>query len=585
MTPETNIDAQVKSWLAGDFDSDTRNELEKLAADPTQRAELADRFAMRLEFGTAGLRGLMGAGPNRMNRAVVVQTAFAIGVHLRAAAKADAKVEVVVGYDGRKLSRIFAEDTACVLAAQGITAHLFADLGPTPRLAFATKAIDAAAGIMVTASHNPPEYNGYKVYWRGGAQIIPPIDTEIAARIEKVSAANAIARMSLEEARGKGLVRDVDPALEATYVTKVVAMAPVRENGREKAPLSIVVTAMHGVGDRLTTEVLKKAGFDTVFSVPEQAQPDGNFPTVRFPNPEEKGALDLAKKYATERNADLILANDPDADRMAACVKARDGQGYTQLTGNEVGVLLGHHVLTRLARVTRPVVLASIVSSPMLGFIARALGAHYEEVLTGFKWIANRAVELEAQGYHFVFGYEEALGYTAFDLVRDKDGVSACRLFADLVAHLHSESRDVWSELDLLSSAYGVFMSAQHTVAFDPKIAFTAMPEAMKKLRAAPPQRIGDLAVVSVSDYEARTVTRGGKSVPLALPKSNVLSFELEGGSRVMVRPSGTEPKTKVYLDARVEVRHEESVQDARKRAEALIGQLKTAAPRLVQTS
>lgn len=580
------LDERIKNWLAGDPDSTTRAELEALVADGSQGAELADRFASRLEFGTAGLRGLMGSGPNRMNRAVVIQTAHAIGQHLRDIEKGAGdmnRVHVAVGYDGRKLSRVFAEDTACVLAAQGILVHLFSDACPTPALAFATKEMKCSAGIMVTASHNPPEYNGYKVYWSGGVQIIPPVDRDIAARIERTPPATDVPRISLEEARRNNLVVDIDSKIEESYIERVTAMAPMRKN----ASLNIVYTAMHGVGDRLVHAVLERSGFK-VFSVPEQSKPDGNFPTVRFPNPEEKGALDLAKKHAKERNADVIIANDPDADRLAVCAKGRAGSPqadeYVQLTGNELGVILGHHTLTRLARVQNPVLLASIVSSPMLGFVARALGARYEEVLTGFKWIANRAIELEAGGYHFVFGYEEALGYTAFDLVRDKDGVSSARLFADLVQHLHDEGRTVWSELDLLASAYGVWLSGQHTVTYDPKVAATQMAASMKRLRDTPPTEIAGLKITSVSDYQTRMKTQGIKSEALTLPPSNVLSFELEGGSRVMVRPSGTEPKTKVYLDARAEVHHGETVEQARVRAEALLAKLKTAAPSLAGT-
>ena len=396
---------RARAWAESDPDASSRAELEALiaSADPT-KTDLADRFAGSLEFGTAGLRGVIGAGPNRMCRAVVLRTTHGLARHLLATTPDAAKKGVVIGFDGRRLSREFAEDTACVLAGAGIEAQLFANEVPTPLLAFAVTHVGCAAGVMITASHNPPEYNGYKAYWGNGAQIIPPIDVGIAKAIETAPAAKDVPRPSLEEAKAKGLVRILGGELADTYLAEAKKLG-VRSDGTRS--LSIVYTPLHGVGDELARRALADAAFPNVTSVPEQQKPDGRFPTVEFPNPEEKGAMDLAFALARSQKADLVIANDPDADRLAVALpSAAASTGYVQLTGNQVGALLGHYVLTGgLAHLDRavgsgggePLVIASLVSSPMLGVIAGKLGAHYEEVLTGFKWIANRALDLRKE--------------------------------------------------------------------------------------------------------------------------------------------------------------------------------------------
>ncbi len=373
------------------------------------KTDLADRFACALEFGTAGLRGVIGAGPNRMNRAVVLKTSWGLAEYLKANVPDAASRGVVIGYDGRRLSPELAEDTACVLAAAGIRALVFDDFAPTPLTAFAVKHLGAAAGVMVTASHNPPEYNGYKVYWGNAAQIIPPIDTRIASAIAGAPGARAVPRLALDEARKRGLVVSVPAAVERAYLDAVRALEVNPGGPRD---IAIVYTPLHGVGDVLARRAFADAGFTNVTSVPEQQKPDGAFPTVAFPNPEEKGAMDLSFALARKLGAAVVLANDPDADRLAVAVPdAASASGYMQLTGNQVGVLLGHYLLTEKragskvaagvagssVAADKRVVLASIVSSPMLGTIAHALGVRYEETLTGFKWIANRAMELEKE--------------------------------------------------------------------------------------------------------------------------------------------------------------------------------------------
>lgn len=548
------LKTRVEAWISRDLDEGDRAELNALlergqSGDDDARAELGERFAGPLTFGTAGLRGLLGAGETRMNRAVVVRTTYGLGATLLAQDPAAARERgVVIGYDGRRGSRVFAEDAAGVLASQGIRVHLTQDVCPTPVLAYAVLRCRAAAGIMVTASHNPPEYNGYKVYAANGAQIVPPLDRAIAEAIDAAPSAREIERLSLEEARGKDLVSDLGDAHDRAYLDAVRRLS--LSDGGDRS-LGIVYTAMHGVGNKLVLAALSEAGFTDVHSVPEQAQPDGAFPTVRFPNPEEPGAMDLSLALARQVDAALILANDPDADRLAAIVRTGPDE-YTPLTGNEIGVLLGHALLTLGSQEAGSdrLVAASIVSSPQLGVIAKALGVRYAETLTGFKWIANRALELEPEGARFVFGYEEALGYTVGTLVRDKDGVSAAMVLAELAAIHHAEGRTLIDALEAIAEGSGLYVSGQRSTVFPGSEGQAKMAKIMEGLRTSPPETLGEQAVLAVRDYQTGVRTaRDGSTQPVDLPPSNVLVFELEGGDRVIARPSGTEPKIKFYFD------------------------------------
>jgi phosphomannomutase len=573
--PNDDLLARARDWAAQDPDPATRAELLAILALPDpMKSDLADRFAGSLEFGTAGLRGVLGAGPNRMNRAVVLCTTWGLAHELLATFPDATEKGVVIGYDGRRYSREFALDTALVLAAAGIHAHLFDDVAPTPLTAYAVTRLGAVAGVMVTASHNPPEYNGYKAYWRNGAQIIPPTDERIAARIVKAPPAKDVPRLDMEGARSRGLLTTVPAAVTTSYLDAVKRLA-VHDGGDRSLP--IVYTPMHGVGDVLARRALANAGFTRVTSVPEQQKPDGAFPTVAFPNPEEKGAMDLAFALATKEKAQLILANDPDADRLAVALPRTDGTGFVQLTGNQVGVLMGHYLLTERPKTSgeKPLVLASIVSSPMLGTIASALGVRYEETLTGFKWIANLAMERDKDGYAFVFGYEEALGYTVGDVVRDKDGISAAAIVAEMAAVLGSRGKTLLAELESIYRRYGLFVSSQVSLTRKGASGAAEIAALMDRLRAAPPRRVGDKEVLATRDYQAkeRVDAKGGKT-PLTLPKSNVLTFELSGGSRIIARPSGTEPKVKFYFDVREDVAEGESLAEAEARANGVMKRL-----------
>ena len=558
--------ARARHWLSDDPDPETSAELQAIL-DAGDEAALADRFGASLEFGTAGLRGVLGAGPNRMNRAVVIRTTAGLCRYLRATVPDVAARGIVVGYDGRRMSLEFAQDAARVIAGEGIRCHLFDTLGPTPLTAYAVKALGAAAGVMVTASHNPPEYNGYKVYWGNGAQIIPPHDAGIAAAIDAVGAVASIPMPALDGARAAGRVVAVAPELTDAYLAAVLRLADARA---VTAPLTIVYTALHGVGNALATRAL--ARFGVVHSVPEQSAPDGAFPTVRFPNPEEPGAMDLSLALADAVGADVVIANDPDADRLAVAIP--EGARWTQLTGNEVGVLLGHDLLTRaVAEGAAPsdcLVALSIVSSPLLPRIAAAMGARCAETLTGFKWIANRAMEVEREtGARFVFGYEEALGYSVGDLVRDKDGISAAFVLAELCARLKAEGRTLRDRLDEIARSHGLFASGQHAVTAPGADGRAAIVAAMKAFRADPPGEVAGRRVLTVADYLRGTVTSASGAVaPTGLPPSDVISLGLEGGSRVMLRPSGTEPKIKFYFDVREEIAPGEGYAEGAARAQ-----------------
>lgn len=564
---------QAEAWRGADPDPSTAAELAEVI-DRGDLLDLKDRFAGVLEFGTAGLRGVIGAGPNRMNRAVVRTTTAGLARYLKATVPDVVHRGVVVGRDGRRMSPEFAEDTARVLAAEGVPAHVFADLAPTPVVAFATLHLKAAAAVMVTASHNPPEYNGYKVYWGNGAQIIPPHDVGIAAAIAKVEPANRVRLMSVEDARAKGLWKDVAPSVSQAYLDAILAL---RVFGKGSSTLSTVYTAMHGVGGVWVERAMKAAGFSRFHVVEEQQEPDGAFPTVRFPNPEEPGAMDLSLALAERVKADLVLANDPDADRLAVMARGSDG-GMRALTGNEVGVLMGHYLLTQGPRRARPHVATTIVSSMQLGEIARELGALYDEVLTGFKWIANRALEREkSEGAEFVFGYEEALGYTVDTVARDKDGVGAALVFADLAAWCESRKTTVLGYLEEIQRKHGLFVAGQKSFTLPGSEGQETIARVIEAFRQRPPGRIGEHAVRTVNDYKLGEQRTAGRVARLSLPPSNVLAYELEGGGRVTVRPSGTEPKIKYYFELKETLGAGEALQEARARAQERLAALTAA--------
>ncbi len=525
---------QARAWLAQDPDPATRAELEAvldaaIGADAAAAADLADRFDGRLAFGTAGLRGALGAGSNRMNRVLVTQAAAGLAAHLCARATAGQTPAVVIGYDGRRNSDVFARDSAEIFAGAGLRAILLPRLLPTPVLAFAVRHLGAAAGVMVTASHNPPDDNGYKVYLGGsddGAQIVPPADAEIAAQIDAVAAGDIrdLPRSTAYEIAPESVI---DAYVAATAA---VAPAPAASTG-----MRWVYTAMHGVGWETLSRVLDEAGYPTPSVVAAQLHPDGTFPTVSFPNPEEPGAMDLAFEQARASQAEFVIANDPDADRLAVAIPdaSADG-GWRRLSGNEIGLLLGWRAARHAGGVGT--LACSLVSSPGLAVVAEHYGLRSATTLTGFKWISR------APG--IVFGFEEALGYLVNpETVRDKDGISAAVAILGMVADARATGRTLADLLSEFEQTFGAFASEQISI----RVAdVSVIGHMMANLRARRPEHLGTTAVSRIDD-----LLEGVDD----LPPGDVVRLWLDDGSRVIIRPSGTEPKLKVYLDVRGEDR------------------------------
>ncbi|MFI2375250.1 phospho-sugar mutase [Streptomyces sp. NPDC018964] len=528
--------AQAQAWLAEDPDPDTREELARLI-DTGDHTEIAARFSGTLQFGTAGLRGELGAGPMRMNRSVVIRAAAGLAAYLKKHGHTDGLV--VIGYDARHKSRDFAEDTAAVMTGAGLRAAVLNRPLPTPVLAFAIRHLGAVAGVEVTASHNPPRDNGYKVYLGDGSQIVPPADTEIAAEIEAVASLTTVPRPT------EGWETLDDTVLDA-YLARTDAVLS-KDSPRTART---VYTAMHGVGKDVLLAAFARAGFPEPVLVAEQADPDPEFPTVAFPNPEEPGAMDLAFAKARATDPDLVIANDPDADRCAAAVK--DGADWRMLRGDEVGALLAAHLVRRGATGTFA---ESIVSSSLLGRIAGKAGLRHTETLTGFKWIAR------AEGLRY--GYEEALGYCVDpDGVRDKDGITAALLITELASTLKEEGRTLLDLLDDLAVEHGLHVTDQLSVRVED---LSVIAGAMRRLRERPPTRLAGLPITSAED-----LTRGTET----LPPTDGLRYTLDG-ARVIVRPSGTEPKLKCYLEVVVPVCTHADLPAARARAADLLAALK----------
>jgi phosphomannomutase len=564
----------AEAWLAEDADPKTVAELRALIerADRRDEAalrELREAFDGRLEFGTAGLRGILGPGPQRMNRVLVRKVTAGFAAYLREHVPDVARRGVVIGHDARHNSRVFSEDTARVLAGAGIKVHLAHRPWPTPTTAWAVTMLGAAAGVMVTASHNPPAYNGYKVYWGNGAQIIPPHDTGIAAAIARIGRSDQLPMPELAEARSRGLVVDLDEGLHDKYLADVIALRA--QPALDGSNLIIAYTPLHGVGAASVEPALARAGFPRVHTEPTQRQPDADFPTVAFPNPEEKGAMDRVLDLARRSNADLVLANDPDADRL--CVAVPDDGMYCVLTGDQVGALLADYLLA-VSPADKRMVATTIVSSQLLSFLAKQTGADYRETLTGFKWIGNAAMDYEQQtGGRFVVGYEEALGYSVGPLVRDKDGVSACVIFAELVAWNRARGKTVLDHLDDIYRRVGLFVTEQVSLTKPGSEGIAAIRAAMTRFRGKPPAEIAGFAIEQVIDLSKG---EGG------LPPSDVLVFKLTGGRRIIMRPSGTEPKLKSYYEVRVQIAAGEQVTDARVRGLAELAKLRDVHQKLI---
>ena len=532
MSIDSNLTSRVQSWIEQDPDAVTKSQLTELvnAAQTDQAAllELQDAFSAPLEFGTAGLRGALGAGPNRMNRVTVLQAASGLAQYLVQQGFSGRKV--VIGFDARYNSDVFADDTARVMSGAGLEPVIFAHVVPTPVLAFAIRHLGACAGVMVTASHNPPQDNGYKVYLGDGRQIVSPVDEQISELIKTVTDVREIVQGS------PGTFVSDDVVETYTSLTSQLIMSGPITDAQRKSVTS-VYTAMHGVGWKTLQSVFSASGFNEPNAALQQRDPDPAFPTVAFPNPEEKGALDIAISLAKKNSVDVLLANDPDADRFAAAVSNSSGDWVT-LRGDQIGSLLGWWLIER-AKLTGSNLSGtfanSIVSSMMLESIAKSAGLEYESTLTGFKWVSRVN--------NLTFGYEEALGYCVDpDNVSDKDGISAAAMFMEMLAHLKSQDKTIWRVLDELALAHGLHATDQVSVRVtsSDQVALT-----MAGIRNTPPTKFGGLQVSSIDDL---AIGLGG------LPQTDAVIIHLAGNdqiqkARVIVRPSGTEPKIKCYLE------------------------------------
>jgi phosphoglucomutase len=554
MDRETII-ARAKDYIARESEASFRAEVEELL-DREDWKELEDRFYRDLEFGTGGLRGVIGGGYNRMNRLVVTRATQGLCDYLNASFPGKA-LSACVAYDSRRYSASFALDTALVFAANGIKAHLFTALRPTPELSFAIRRLKADTGVVVTASHNPPKYNGYKAYWNDGSQVTPPHDTGI---IERVNAVRSVKMLDKDEALRKGLLVMIDREIDEPYVamieSKLLRPALFKELGKS---VKIVYTPLHGTGALHFERVMKDLGLD-VATVPEQREPDGEFPTVSYPNPEEAAALKMALDLGGKLKADCVMATDPDADRLGIAVPGKSGQ-FVLITGNQLGSLhLDYILLTRKElgiMPRRPAAIRSIVTTSLQDRIAKAYGAECHECLTGFKWIADLMRRFEREGVDFIYGTEESYGHLIEDEVRDKDGISAAALTSEMTLYWRSKGKTLLDRLDDLYREHGYFEEKGINKYFEGPSGMDIMRGIMGGYRASQPATLGGIKVTAIRDIKTgrRWETSGPQaSEKVDLPESDVIQWYLEDGTMVTVRPSGTEPKIKYYILLRTDV-------------------------------
>ena len=555
-----------KNWCENTFfDEKTRKELIELQDN---EKEIEDRFYKELEFGTAGLRGIMGAGTNRMNKYIVGKATQGLANYIKS--KHAEEKGVVISYDSRNNSKEFSQISALVLNANGIKTYVFKDIAPVPELSYSVKKLKTIAGIMITASHNPPKYNGYKVYGEDGAQITSPVDKEIMEEVKKVKSYEEIQKISKEEAIKKGLYFEVGKEIEDSYIEEVKKQLLNKEVIKKQENLSIVYTPLHGTGNRLVQRVLKEIGFKNVHIVKEQEQPDGNFPTVEYPNPEDKKAFTLAIELAKKVDAEIVLATDPDADRLGVFVK--NNNEYIPLTGNMSALLILEYILSqRKEKNSLPknaAVIKSIVSSTMAKPICEKYDVTLFEVLTGFKYIGEKIKEFEETNeYNFIFGYEESYGCLAGTHARDKDAVVAVTLLCEAAAYYKEKGLTLWEQMLKMYETYGYYKEGVKQVTLEGIDGAEKIKAIMTNLRENPLKKIGDYEVKRIRDYQSQTIYNNEtkETTKIELPVSNVLYYELESDSWIAVRPSGTEPKIKYYIGVK-----ETSLEDASEKLEQL---------------
>lgn len=553
------VSDRAKYWATSPvFDKETNREISNLLERHDDK-ELTDRFYRDLEFGTGGLRGILGAGTCRMNLYNVRKATTALAEYIVQTFGKTSQLKIAVSHDSRHFSREFSKAVCEVMATYGIKSFLTKELRPVPMLSFLVRYKECQAGVCITASHNPPNYNGYKVYWNNGGQLVPPHDQAVIAKYGEISGYDSLKFMPFDEAKKAGLVEEIGDELDRAYFQKIKTLS-LRSEGRDN--FSIVYSPLHGTGGYPITEALKLFGFSKVAVVEEQRLPNGDFPTVKSPNPEDPAALAMALALGKKLGADLVMATDPDSDRLGMAV--REDDDYWFLNGNEMGCLLAEYVLSQLKETGRmpahPMFIKTIVTSELQREQAEYYGVHVEDTLTGFKWICQVIEEYESgkrqPKRQYVCGGEESYGFLAGDFVRDKDGVSSACLAAEMTAYYKSKGLSLRKVLDSIFLRHGVYRESLHTVTLPGKDGADAIKGIMQKMRTAPPKQICGVAVKTLNDFEKNKIlsmTANGlvETGPLTLPKSDVLQFLLVDGTKVSVRPSGTEPKIKFYVSVK----------------------------------
>ena len=544
---------EYERWLSSpDFDEETKKELEEIKND---EKEIEDRFYKELEFGTAGLRGVIGAGTNRMNKYTVGKATQGLANYILE--QGTQEKGVAISYDSRKMSKEFSLQTALILNANGIKTYLFENLRPVPELSFAVRELKCTAGIMITASHNPPKYNGYKVYWDDGSQIVAPRDKDIIDRVRNVKEYSEIKEISKEEAIEKGLFNIVGTEMDDKYINtlKKLILNPeiVKEQGKK---LKVVYTPLHGTGNTVAERLLKEIGIENLYVVPEQKDPDGNFPTVDYPNPEDKKAFKLALELAKKVDADVVLATDPDADRLGIYAKDSKTGEYMTYTGNMSALLIAEYRISQMKEKgilpANGMMITTVVSSNLTKAIAKEYNLKLYEVLTGFKNIGAimKKEEEKADGHKYVFGFEESYGCLIGDYARDKDGIAAVMALCEAACYYQSKNETLWDQMINIYEKYGYYRETQVAIVLEGAEGAQKIQEMMSNMRNTPIERIGDYKVLTFKDidrdYVKNMVT--GEETKTGLPKSNVLYYELEDNNWCCVRPSGTEPKIKLYM-------------------------------------
>ena len=542
---------EYKRWCESpEFDEETKKELLSIKDD---EKEIEDRFYKELEFGTAGLRGVIGAGTNRMNKYTVGKATQGLANYILEQGSEDKGV--VISYDSRRMSKEFSMQTALILNANGIKTYLFENLRPVPELSFAVRKLKCTAGIMITASHNPPKYNGYKVYWDNGSQIVAPRDKDIISKVRAVESYSEIKKISREEAEEKGLFNIIGTKMDDKYISviesKILNPEIVKKEGKE---LKVVYTPLHGTGNTIVERLLHEIGLENVYVVPEQKEPDGEFPTVSYPNPEDPNAFKLALELANKVDADVVLATDPDADRLGVFAKDKDTGKYMSYTGNMSALLIAEYRISQMKEKnilpSNGVVIESIVSSELTKAIARYYGLECIEVLTGFKNIGAAMEKAKEEGKPYVFGYEESYGCLIGDYARDKDGISAVMALCEAACFYKSKGKTLWDAMEDIYKKYGYYKEDQVSIVREGAEGAKEIEKMMTNMRNTRVEKIGDYKVLTFKDVEKDYVKDmiTGKESKTGLPKSNVLYYALENDSWCCVRPSGTEPKIKLYM-------------------------------------